>query len=480
MAKLDCDFFPDTPAVWQCGSCNTHYSEKCIPAGQSSHWRQSPRCIRCENELTYLGSATGAKPFWQMLPHFFAYPLHLNSLIVIGVVAALSLLFGWNPMTLFLVLLVLAVVVKYSFAIIEARGRGETAPPQLLVVVTGDEHHLFLRQIAVFIGMGLAVGVAMYVHLWLGLAVAAFLTLAAPASTIVLAVEKSVRRALDPGTLTAMMKAVGLPYLLLWVCTQVIWTGPSLVLPALALILPLPLLAPLSTAITVYFFFVLYTMLGYVLFEYQNELGFDSGLDDDEEMDTQAFEKAKAMGEAAVLIQDGKLDKARKSLRKALDLVKDDADLHMHYHKLLMLLNDDESLANHTNYLMALLKRQKALGRGVPVVLDVQKRLPGFKLDDTGIALELAQLLKMQGKYKAVVKLFLNLHKSHPQDPLVPEAYLMVANIFFEYMGDDAKALALADFVMARYPKSPQIPQFEKLRGVISQPPMASSAAVQP
>ena len=141
MAKLDCNYFPGTPASWLCPHCNAQYSERCIPAGHSAHWgRTGPRCILCNHNLRYLGSATGAKPFWQMLPHFFLYPLHTNSLIVIITLAVGSLLLGDGLLTLFLILFGLAVITKYSFAIIEARGRGETIPPSLGKVITTDQH----------------------------------------------------------------------------------------------------------------------------------------------------------------------------------------------------------------------------------------------------------------------------------------------------------------------------------------------------
>src|SRR5690606_33553691 len=114
MAKLFCNYFPDLPASWLCNQCHAQYSERCIPAGHSPLWgRRGPRCILCNTEVRYLGSATGANPFWQMLPHFFHYPLHIISLIVIVGLALGSMLLGGGLFTLFLVLFGLAVMIKY-------------------------------------------------------------------------------------------------------------------------------------------------------------------------------------------------------------------------------------------------------------------------------------------------------------------------------------------------------------------------------
>lgn len=469
MAKLECEFFPGTPAAWHCDNCGTDFGEKCIPAGHSQHWgRQKPRCIRCGGTLQYLGSATDAKPFWQMLPHFFFYPLHPNSLLVVALIAGISLLFGANLLTLFLALFSMAVVIKYSFAIIEQRGQGSVVPPRMGAVLTGDGHNLFLRQIAVFIGMGLMVSAAAYVSEVLGMLMAGFITLAMPASTMLLAVEKSVRRALDPLALLSLMFAVGWPYLLLWFCTQIISTGPLYLAQGAIEVLPASAVIPALVSLSVYFTFVLYAMLGYVLFEYQNELGFESVADQDEDMDRQAFEKARALGEVAVFMRDGELERARGVLRRALDLIHNDVELHMHYHKLLMLLDDDEALKNHCDYLVDLLKKRKMLGKAVAPVLDLQSRFPDYQLADTQAALEIAKLMRMQGQHKAAVRLLKNLHINHPQSPLIPEAYLLVASVLFEYLNKDRAAQSLCEMVLKKYPHCPEAPQFKQLLEVIA------------
>src|SRR5690606_1715989 len=115
----------------------------------------------------------------------------------------------------------------------------------------------------------------------LGLLVGGFITLAMPASIMLLAVDKSVRRALNPLAQLSLMTALGWPYLLLWFCMQIISAGPYYSFDLLLGVLPDTLVIPMLVAVSVYFTFVLYTMLGYVLFEYQQELGFSTLVDDD-------------------------------------------------------------------------------------------------------------------------------------------------------------------------------------------------------
>lgn len=471
MAKLDCKYFPGTPAIWSCTSCNTHYGEKCIPAGHSRHWgKRLPRCIRCEGPLQYLGNATDAKPFWQQMPHFFSYALHANCLLLIALCAGLSLLLSTGLFAILIGLLMLAVVTKFSFAIIEKRGNGDAEPPALADVIAGDEHHLFLRQIAVFFGMGAMIYFAGRIGEWLAIVVSVFLAFAMPASTIVLAVDKSVRRALNPLVLLSVMMAIGLPYLLLWFCTQIISAGPSYILVWLADFLPEPVFLPVLAAIVVYFVLVLYTMLGYVLYQYQQELGYTTTAAESE-MDAQAFEKAKALGEVAVLIQDGQLERARKVLRASLDSQRDDIELHLQYHKLLIALGDKEALANHCQYFVDLCVSRKAVQQAVPVLLNVIKHVDGFKLEKSDSALEIARRLSLQGQHRPLVSLLKDWHLHSPDDPILPEAYALLARSLYEYFGDEEGARAAANYITSRFPHSKFQADFDRLRAMMDAAP---------
>src|SRR5690606_17171306 len=219
--------------------CQANYSEKCIPAGHSHHWgKRGPRCIRCETELHYLGNATDAKPFWQMLPHFFSYPLHRNSLTVIGLLALLSILMMGFIFSVIFFLFGLSILVKYGLTIIECRGRGKVEPPNLSDVLGPDENSLFLRQMALMFLLMLAVYGAYTLNSSLGFVVSLFVTFAMPASIMLLAVDKSVRRALNPLAQISLMLAVGWPYLLLWLCIQIVSAGPMYLSELLLFLLP--------------------------------------------------------------------------------------------------------------------------------------------------------------------------------------------------------------------------------------------------
>lgn len=469
MARLPCDFFPNTPAIWACVECSTHFGARCIPGRDQPHWgRRKPVCVRCDGPLDYLGRATDAKPFWQRLPHFFLCAMHPNALFVVLLVTAMSLGFTAGLLTVFLALLAAAVVTKYGIAMLEQQSKGGREVPSVIDVLSGDEHHLFLRQVAVIFVLAAVVVVGCRLNLWLGLAAALLVTLITPASLILLAVEKSVRAALDPFALLGLVARVGWPYLLLWFIVQLVSAAPYLALQFWIDALATQAVLPATIALATYVSFVLYAMLGYVVFQYQYELGYDYRDEGADALSRDEFDKALALGEVTVHLRDGRLDRARECLRRALDTLRDDPDLHQQYHKILMRLGDDQSLANHGDYFIGLLRRCNTLHRAIPVLLDVQSRLPQFRLTDTRTALDLARMLCQQGHYNAVIRLFRGLHETRDDDPLLPEAYLLVATVLVEQFNDDEQAQDLIQWVLQNHPDCAELSEMHRLLRLIA------------
>src|SRR5690625_6274645 len=95
-----------------------------------------------------------------------------------------------------------------------------------MAVLSGDEHHLFLKFVAVIILMGAIVGVSAQFGEIVAVVVAGFVTVAMPACLMILAVEKSGGRAINPMAQLRLMLAVGSPALLPWAGTQHISAGP--------------------------------------------------------------------------------------------------------------------------------------------------------------------------------------------------------------------------------------------------------------
>lgn len=462
----NCHYHPTDFASWQCQACDKNTCNSCTPAGHSEHWGiKGPKCVMCNRSLEYLGSATGAKPFWQAVPNFMLYPLQLNVLLLIVLMAGASKFMGMGLMSLFVGLFMAAVLVKYGFAIIEARGMGETRAPGVAAVIEGDSDHLFLKQIAVLLVMGVVSGLAFRMGELVGLAASLFMTLALPASMILLAVGKSVRRAVSPTALISMMLTIGLPYLLLWFCVQLISSGPVYAMEPMAELLPEGWIIPALVAMSLYFSIVTYCMLGYVLFQYQHELGYVQPGCEGEDISDADFIRDRALAEVTILVHEQQYEQARNLLRAALDQVKDERQLHEKYHRLLMLLEDETSLKNHANYYVDLLLRFAQVGKSADIFLDVQNRIADFQLNNLQHACRVAEMLQSQGKPKQLVRSLLNIHKQHTGDPELPRAYLLVARTLMESLGQDAKAEQLLRFLVKQYPSSPYLPEVKELLG---------------
>ena len=104
-----------------------------------------------------------------------------------------------------------------------------------------------------------------------------FLMFALPASTMSLAINGSIGDALNPVTLATVMKRIGWPYLILYVFLLLVSAGSSATQLFLGTVAPVWLIVQLITFVSAYFTVIMFNMMGYVVYQYHEDLGFEDG-----------------------------------------------------------------------------------------------------------------------------------------------------------------------------------------------------------
>ena len=94
MDKTLCQYHPAQPATWHCVPCQRHFGDCCIPLNADAP-DDGPVCPLCSRELTFLGAANTALPFWERLPQFFAYGLQVSPLAFSALLALAGVRDGW-------------------------------------------------------------------------------------------------------------------------------------------------------------------------------------------------------------------------------------------------------------------------------------------------------------------------------------------------------------------------------------------------
>lgn len=433
--------------------------------------RQHGLCPHCGRALRYLGAATEVVPFWNRLPAFFRYPFHLDPLMVVAICTLVPMMLSANLLGLLITLVLVLALFKYTYAVIRHTAEGHMKPPPLATAFTGDGFGIVILQLVVlFLMGGLVFSAGLVGGPYLALLVLAFVMLALPASIMVLAMEHSVAAAVNPMNLAVLISRIGWPYFLLYgyLVLLLLASGAAQEFayghfePGLA--------QPLGGFLNSTFTLILFHMLGYLLFQYQEELGFASDLQDGEAGDTGAQRDRSRRLDADIdmNLKDGNYDRVLGILKETLKRDPHNSHRLGQLHRLLIARADHAELYRYHPRLLAwLVERNDAAG--LTELLAILDRVePGFRLDDPKLAVACAGPLYRQGEYRAVLKLLQDFHKRFPTSDQLAPAYLLVAQALANGLDQWEKATAFLNFIQKKcldHPLHEQIPAYLEQAG---------------
>ena len=468
----DCAFHLAHEAEWHCLKCDTKRCKKCVPFAKSHLW--GPRgavCHACNSALSHLGKArSDIPPFWTQLGHFLRYPWSgpaLGLVVILTVFAILGELTGILAIPFFLIYYTL--FLRYNYAIIEHRANGEIEAPDLSSVFERDEDSLTLKTFGIGLIMVIVSYFAFATGLWIGIGVVAFFFVSYPAVMIVLALQKDMFAAVNPLVLATFIAKIGLRYLLVLFCYLTIVGGyAALAGPLSAIMSEIPAAIVLSMAST-YLLFVGAAMLGYVVYEYQSELGPETWNNEDDSVEEDEFDQARAKAEAYMFLRNRELDHAKDRLRPLLDRFPQDTELYDYYFRVLSCSDDEKSQAAITDYLCEGFLKEDRLSRGVTYFDQTRKLYPKYFPGKAELALELANYLQQVGRMTDAAELLRGFHKRFPGNVLTGKAYLLLAKIYYERLNKTKEALALLKFVRIKFAEREESSRAESYEQLIAE-----------
>jgi tetratricopeptide (TPR) repeat protein len=449
--KHDCDYHPGDPAKWHCGECQIHFCSRCMP--DADQRKQHALCPKCNRAMRYLGAATEVVPFWNRIGAFFRYPFHTDPLLVIAICTLVPLVITGNIVGLIVSLVLVLALLKYTYAVIRHTADGHMKPPPVSVAFSGTGFDIVILQLLVFILMGALVSAAMMVGGPVLMLVAlALVVLALPASVMVLAMEHSVAAAVNPMNLAVLISRIGSPYFLLY-GYLILLSIASGAAQEFAFNHFAPQVANiLAGFLNSTFTLMLFHMLGYLLFQYQEELGFASDHQDEESLgELQSRDRTHRFdADIDMNLKDGNYDRVQSMLKDSLKRDPSNAHRLEQLHALLTARDDHQELYRYHPRLLTMLA-DKNDGESLASLLStIEQTEPGFRLNDPELALHCARTLYHRGQFKPVLKLLQDFHKRFPESECLPHAYLVVAQALANGLGQWEKATAFLTFIKKR------------------------------
>lgn len=423
---------------------------------------QRALCPHCARAMRYLGAASEVQPFWTRLPAFFRYPLNRDPVLVILICTLVPVFLGPNGFGVIASLLLLLALFKYNYAVIRHTAEGHMTPPPLAEAFTGSGFSIVLKQVAVFIALiAIALLVTAYFGSFAGLLVMAFVVLALPASIMVLAMEESVRAAINPLNLATLMARIGRHYFLLYLFL-ILLTIASSEAQSFAWTHLDPLIAnPLAGFLNSTYTLILFHMLGYLLFEYQEELGFASDLQEASPVaDHHPQDRSRRISaDIDMGLKDGQYDRVTAILEETLKRDPADPVRLEQLYRLSMARRDIRTLTRHHPKLMRWMAGSRRPAELQALFTLLEEADPEFRLQDPGLILACADAFYHQQEFRRVLLLLRDFHKRFPDAAQTGPAYLLVARTLANGFGQWDKAASYLAFVI----RTDQTPKIQEL-----------------
>ena len=437
--------------------------------------------------------AAPVEPFWQRIHRFFTLPLdravlmRIAGLAVAGVISfalfflgALGVLAGLAG-----ILAVLVIGARYGFKIIERSSRGFLEPGDY--PLSDDDlvsPYLPYKFVAMNLVFGLVLGLAAMLTrgsefftlvVWLALFVVVM-----PAATMRLVTTGSLRSALNPSELVAVIRRVGKPYAALAAfvfCADLCRTyGMAALAVAGGLgVGALGMAGGAKVAIGFggvallffmwagfwYFTYVICALIGYAMYQYADTLEISVIGPGEERAWSPAVSRS---GDPRTRTRDALIGQmiAAGEIKEAIGLLAEDLrdrpnDLALHgrYHRLLEADGDAGPIEAHADQYISLLVKSQNWREAIGLYEDTAARSPEWTMREVANVLPLAQAALRAGNPKVAGRLVRAFDRRHPDHPDVPRAYFLGAQLMAEYGNKPEEAERILRYLVRRHAGDP-------------------------
>lgn len=386
-------------------------------------------------------------PFWSRLPSIAFFPARGAAFLSLLLLTVLSL-GGLVPIAGgFIRLGVWLLAYRYAFDILRHTADGHPGAPAFKF--DNDERgavwRLFAMMFLLFFGIGVVAGITHSKSLTLLAAVV--LVLLQPGGVISLAMDGSLRKALNPAVLLGIATRIGWPYLAAFGLLFVIQVSTLTAAAWLHTTLP-PAVSRLAlTFATLWGLYATFHLLGYLVLQYHEALGYEpAALREPEQFDPDQ----RLLDEAGQLIEAGHLDEALDALRYAARTRTLGLSAHELQHRLLLQKRWLDEIREHGQSYLARLLDAGDDRRALNVWRETLAVLPDFAPASIEQATRLLERARGNGQFRLTCDALQAMLARWPEAPQAPQWALQAGMLLSERMGRDADARALLQHALAR------------------------------
>ena len=460
---VNCKYHPTRQAQWECENCDIFLCGDCVEEHTGPEGQKTRFCPSCNLTVDWLGVANIIEPFWKRIPKFFLYPFGLYPLVLNLVLSLLSTLaiVSRNRNILFLVVFATTVAgIKYSFEVLRRTSKGKLSPPAINEEILTTDIALVAKQIGMYIIIAIAfLVVTIKLGPIVGVLFLIFVFLFLPSMIIVLVTTDSLIAALTPPLFVKLAMRIGRGYLLMYFFLILLIFAPAPIISVVGKIMPKFLFIFLFGFIQYYYTIISYHLMGYVILQYHDEIGYDVEFEDfeDPSLQTEEADKDTNLNRLDVLIKEGKLDEAIALCKPLADSGEMNLTISERYFNLLKLKKRSAEMLEHGNALLPNLIGENEKKKACEVYIACNNADNTFAPPGTAL-LRLGSWLKEAGNPKAAIGAYNKFAKANPKNKMTPKAYFLAAQILNEKMKNPAKAKTILTGLAKKYPNNEIFP----------------------
>jgi hypothetical protein len=389
------------------------------------------------------------EPIWNRLRDVWIYPLRTSPLIVILIAATLTTAVSWVMFSALFQICIVAYVYKFGNEVLLHTAHGNLEPPEFASRVDDDSGW---NQIKLLLAFTLLFFLAGMLPFPLSLVVWLILLAGYPAATIQVALENDWLGALNPLTWFTAMRLIGWSYIGVVLLTLAFFFSRSY-LQEYTDFLPGVLSIFMASAIAFYFSIASFYMLGYLVYQHHQVLGFDSAPHSQSlpVVRAQQDPDQSILDEADALVQQGKLPDAVSMMGSHLKMRGGSKLFHTRYRKILQSTNDKARLLEHAQQWMSVLGGQNQWSDAMNLFVESQRMDPEFLPKDSDVWYEIARLLGPRSPDQAL-RLLLRFPAQFPKSKQMGKHCLLAARICAQEKLDNAGALRILETAITKFP----------------------------
>ena len=470
--KKFCNGHPTRKAHWHCPKCDALLCPECVTARENENYGSKDVhhfCPKCNLPVDWVGLQNLIDPFWNRMPRIFAYPLSLQPLLFISILAFATLfLSGSGLFSSILRGVVWLMILKYSFESLKATASGNLKPPPVNAQTVTEDFGQVFKQFAVYLLLFIGfVYISTKAGFILGFVFAIAALFFVPAMIILLVTTGSFFHAINPAVFVGLAFRIGWAYLLMYFFLFLLGSAPAYLAQYIIRFLP-PETHPMLFGFAQSFYTIIsYHLMGYVILQYHQKIGYQVDYEDFSDPTIEDFEPRKSDPDAVILskaeplIKEGKLD-------EAIELIKSmteqqpirGVNLSERFYNLLKMRKRTAELLAHGVTHLDLLTSENQKNKAIAIFTECRTADSSF-MPTAGALFKMADWLNETGKTKAAIAVYNTLAKSYPENPLVPKAYFRIAQIFHDRLMNKDQAQKALGLLLKKFPNHDIIPQAE-------------------